>query len=693
MLKRGQLTIITLLVVFCGVDPPAGRTQTVRMASWNLLSAGTPGSAEYLAADSILERICGEIVGVQEINNSPDTENFESLAADAGYPYHAYGDTSGTLSGGLRNGVMSTLEILSTESWGAAELSGDPQANDITRDIFSARLAVDATRRVGVIVVHLKAMTGETNRFRRQVEIIRVCQAADIYRTTYPGDPLVILGDINENINDGPFGSESWYSLPSNLPATYELGSDITFPITYDPFVTLENAGFIPCFATWEDDTANDTTYLPDSRLDYIFYDSGDGILTGDEVYYSMEDNGIDDPPSGNWLAKCGTIPDTGASSNASDHLLVMADFLFDTGTPTVTPTPTPIPSNTPTQPPQTPTATPSADYTPIATIQYTTDPSGDSPLAGTIVTTCGIVTAAETSHSLICIQDGAGAWNGIALYDVPVALTVGDAVLVTGTVQEYYGMTEIISMTSVDILGAGAATPVPESMETGSVSAEAWESVLIEVTGLTITDDNLGYGEWEVDDGSGPLVVGDYYTYSYVPFTGGTLYYLRGPVFYSFDAFKVEPRNDTDIGVSPVPPTSTPLPPTATPVPTSTPLPTDTPTPPPTDTPTPLPSATPTSTPTMAPTSTPTAEPTSTPVSTTTPTAECVNHGDVNGDGHLSSSDAQLAFYFVLQMQTPTYEEACAADCNGNGSLSAGDSQLIFYAVLGSGNCVDPIP
>nr|HPQ41382.1 dockerin type I repeat-containing protein [bacterium] len=99
-----------------------------------------------------------------------------------------------------------------------------------------------------------------------------------------------------------------------------------------------------------------------------------------------------------------------------------------------------------------------------------------------------------------------------------------------------------------------------------------------------------------------------------------------------------------------------------------------------------------PTATPTATPTQTPTDIPTATPTATETPV--CLNHGDVNFSGGLTSADAQMTFNIVLGAITPTTEEACAADCDGSGSITAGDSQEIFFAVLGMGaGCADPIP
>lgn len=72
----------------------------------------------------------------------------------------------------------------------------------------------------------------------------------------------------------------------------------------------------------------------------------------------------------------------------------------------------------------------------------------------------------------------------------------------------------------------------------------------------------------------------------------------------------------------------------------------------------------------------------------------DCLNTGDINQDGSLTSIDAQTVFYFVLGIYIPSYQEECAADCDGNGIITAADSQRIFNAVLGLiDGCVDLAP
>ncbi|USS40359.1 hypothetical protein NF865_08565 [Thermococcus aggregans] len=198
-------------------------------------------------------------------------------------------------------------------------------------------------------------------------------------------------------------------------------------------------------------------------------------------------------------------------------------------------------------------TAAGSVPYLSIHDIQYTTDPSGDSPYKGKTVITRGVVTAVYGTKGFF-IQDGTGPWSGVyvylADYSMPANLTIGSYVEVKGYVKEFYGLTEL----SVDkdygnyvsVIGT-APLPDPVTLPTGNVSQEQWEGVLVKVENIIVTDENLGYGEWEVDDGSGPLRVDDL-IYRYYPSRGQKLEYVVGVVYYSFGNFKLEPRSADDI-------------------------------------------------------------------------------------------------------------------------------------------------
>ena len=191
-----------------------------------------------------------------------------------------------------------------------------------------------------------------------------------------------------------------------------------------------------------------------------------------------------------------------------------------------------------------------SAAFISIHDIQFTTDGLGDSPHDGTIgVETEGIVTLTIDGGYWL-EQPGGGAWNGIFVFD-PVnfaSAAVGDQIGITGTVQEFYNMTEMSSITAFSVITSGNAIPGPQSLATGSVSVEQWEGVRVRVNNVTVTDPDIGFGEWLVSDGSGDVVIDDKGTYTYVPVLNDFLESVTGPLDYNFGAFKIQPGDDSDI-------------------------------------------------------------------------------------------------------------------------------------------------
>ena len=191
-----------------------------------------------------------------------------------------------------------------------------------------------------------------------------------------------------------------------------------------------------------------------------------------------------------------------------------------------------------------------SVDYTPIYDIQYTTDPSGASPLADQAdVTTEGIVTG-RFQYGYFIEDPAGGAWNGLWVHDTANAPARGDRVRVTGTVVEYYDLTELDALTDFQLLSSSNPLPGPAVLATGDVSQEAWESVLVRVEDVTVTNEDLGYGEWSVSDGSGDVVIDDKGSYAYSPVNGDALAAITGPLDYSYGAFKMLPRDDADIAL-----------------------------------------------------------------------------------------------------------------------------------------------
>ncbi|MFZ0391901.1 MAG: lamin tail domain-containing protein, partial [Calditrichia bacterium] len=192
----------------------------------------------------------------------------------------------------------------------------------------------------------------------------------------------------------------------------------------------------------------------------------------------------------------------------------------------------------------------PAMVQTTIHDIQFTTDPSGDSPLLGQYVGFSGKISSAQFVDGGIIVMDSAAAWNGIQVLSPDTTLQLGDSLQVTGNVIEYFGRTMLISA-GITVNGSGTAvTPVqvvPAQVASGSPQAEGFESVLVQLQNVVVSDENAGYGEWRVTDFADTIMV-DNGSYSYAPVLNDFLSELTGVLNYSFDEFKIAPRSDADI-------------------------------------------------------------------------------------------------------------------------------------------------
>ncbi|MDA0979803.1 MAG: lamin tail domain-containing protein [Bacteroidetes bacterium] len=181
--------------------------------------------------------------------------------------------------------------------------------------------------------------------------------------------------------------------------------------------------------------------------------------------------------------------------------------------------------------------------YTSIADIQIGQE---TALFEGVAVLTSGVVTGVYGGRATI--QDGAGAYSGIWIDGSNVALQVGDAVDVSGTVAENFGLTQLNSP-SVTILSQGNALPASEVLSTLAVSAEQWEGVLVQTSGV-VESDVLGNNEWSVNDASGAVVLDDagFNAIAAGLTTVGASVQVTGAVDFSYGAFKIQPRDVNDV-------------------------------------------------------------------------------------------------------------------------------------------------
>ena len=183
----------------------------------------------------------------------------------------------------------------------------------------------------------------------------------------------------------------------------------------------------------------------------------------------------------------------------------------------------------------------------------------------GTPVTIRGVVTAGtgetpDGSGLSIYIQDGQGQYSGINVYAPDHTVSRGDSIEVVGTTKEYYGKTEIENITSITVLATGVSLPDPEILTLDQSDWEPWEGVLIQIQSVTVSDDDAGYGEWDVSDGTNTFRIDNSYSdhYTYTPAVNDLIGYITGPLNYSYDNYKLIPRDDDDIVLGGGPPSVT---------------------------------------------------------------------------------------------------------------------------------------
>jgi hypothetical protein len=192
--------------------------------------------------------------------------------------------------------------------------------------------------------------------------------------------------------------------------------------------------------------------------------------------------------------------------------------------------------------------------FTSIYDIQYTTDPSGDSPHAGEVVKTSGIVMHKyykSGAYKGFYIQEAAGDWSGIYVYDPGNDdVNIGDEVNVGGTVKEYYDYTQIQDVTLKDVISSSNTLYNPVVVTLAQL-IEPYESVLVTVESISCSNPDLGYGEWELTDGTDQSRVDDMF-YKYTPVQDEQFTSITGIFVYNYSNFKIEPRDASDIVSAP---------------------------------------------------------------------------------------------------------------------------------------------
>ena len=122
-----------------------------------------------------------------------------------------------------------------------------------------------------------------------------------------------------------------------------------------------------------------------------------------------------------------------------------------------------------------------------------------------------------------------------------------GDEVTLTGTVEEYFNLTELTDVTSGIVHGESEQELVP-SLITPSQIGEAYEGCLLRFENVSVTNPDLGYGEWEFGDGTSTGICDDKWDYYYYPVSGHELADIEGVLDFSYGSYKLQPRLARDV-------------------------------------------------------------------------------------------------------------------------------------------------
>ena len=232
-----------LVLLLCLFSPLALADQALRVVTWNVESIGAQGSAEYNAARDVLQRIGADVVAVQEIGSDADAANLLNLASDLHYNYATV--ATGGPFGSDRAAFMSDLILLADTAWTAAQLSGDPAANDLTR--YSLEAEIDVTGQgdlMNLVVNHWKSGGANADEYRRAIETQRMAQ---VVARMAADTPFVLMGDVNADVRDGAPTPLVFTAEPTaDLPTGFVTGADIraqflTGGLPNDPFPVLAN--------------------------------------------------------------------------------------------------------------------------------------------------------------------------------------------------------------------------------------------------------------------------------------------------------------------------------------------------------------------------------------------------------------------------------------------------------------------
>ncbi len=184
-----------------------------------------------------------------------------------------------------------------------------------------------------------------------------------------------------------------------------------------------------------------------------------------------------------------------------------------------------------------------------------TPDAEGNSILDQQVVTFKGVLSAKLENRAYFTDEAG-GDYSGIEVYCPAIIddLAIGDLYIIGDFLSEYYGMTSITyPFYYSELVSSGNTPPAPPVIGISGVDMELYECQLVVVDDVTVATFPTWetYGEWWVYYPRGDSLKvgenGEVSDYDYNPVIGDIID-LTGVLRFTYDEFKVYPRDNSDI-------------------------------------------------------------------------------------------------------------------------------------------------
>ncbi len=174
---------------------------------------------------------------------------------------------------------------------------------------------------------------------------------------------------------------------------------------------------------------------------------------------------------------------------------------------------------------------------------------TGEVETDSTVTLTDVVVTSPLTDEGggFFVQDEGGGEYSGIYVYmydEVELSPVVGDTVTLSGKVSEFYDATQITITSAADAYVTGSSTAVATLLEAEPDNWEAWESCLVTLEDQTVTSSVNTYGEVDLSIGI-PM---DNLFVNFTASEGDIISTVTGPITYSFEAYKINPRDQDDL-------------------------------------------------------------------------------------------------------------------------------------------------